>query len=264
MIAPIDKIKNLTTEDVISLFGEDILNSCFEEAFKFTNNLITDNSCYEALVSSDLETASYRTTSSSGGGTTALGWNDDNYLKNRRILFANREIKDSSPSVYLECAKLDSNISTTSASISTSIYYEYDPYTPKYYITNAGKLQIIPLDTGSALPTAEIYYMTYPRFGEQIIYSETHKLGSTNFSDIQKEAEHTLFYGIPIQARELVYIQMALNLIQYYMSDFVHEEEDTELSNLLASQVVSLDKDRKELLQFVVTKFGVGNMGDVK
>ena len=59
-------------------------------------------------------------------------------------------------------------------------------------------------------------------------------------------------------------IQMALNLIQYYMSDFVHEEEDTELSNLLASQVVSLDKDRKELLQFVVTKFGIGNMGDVK
>ena len=103
--------------------------------------------------------------------------------------------------------------------------------------------------------------MTFPRFGEQDKHSDTHRLRSSKFSDIQRENEHILFYGIPIQARELVYIQMALNLIQYYMSDFVHEEEDTELSNLLASQVVSLDKDRKEHLQFIVTKFGTGQLG---
>ena len=73
-----------------------------------------------------------------------------------------------------------------------------------------------------------------------------------------------LFYGVPRQAKELVYLQMALNLIQYYMANFVHDDEDTELSALLASQVAAIDRDRKEQLQFVVSTFGTDNMGDVK
>ena len=141
--------------------------------------------------------------------------------------------------------------------IDGSIYYENDNYNPKYYSTDTGALEILP-DASAAI----IYFMTYPRFGESNRYNDTHQLYNVNFSDVPKEAEVTLFYGIPTQARELVYIQMALNLIQYYMSDFVHEEEDTELSNLLGAQVVSLDRDKKEHLQFVVSSFGNDQLGE--
>ena len=255
MIAPIDKIKSLTTEDVQSLFGEDILNSCFEEAFKFVNNLITDNNVLEAISSSGLELTRYRQTTKNVSSGITLGWNDTDFLKNRRILFVNRR----AGSNYIEASKIPSNTSSTNAAIDGSIYYEDDSYNPKYYIANSGALEILPDATA-----ATIYYMTYPRFGEPVQHNDTHQFQATNFSDIVKENEHILFYGIPIEARELVYIQMALNLIQYYMSDFVHEEEDTELSNLLANQVVSLDKDRKEHLQFVVSKFGNNQLGDMQ
>ena len=256
MIAPIDKIKSLTTEDVQNLFGEDILNSCFEEAFKLVNNLITDNFVYEALASSDLNSSRYLQTSKNlTAGGNQLGWNDEDFLKNRRILFVNRRIG----SDYIQAVKLDSNTSATSAAINGSIHYEDDEYTPKYYATNLAKIEILPSTTA-----AQVYFLTYPRFGEPLVHNDTHQLTESNFSSTVKENEHTLFYGIPIQARELVYIQMALNLIQHYMADFVHEEEDTELSNLLGAQVVSLDKDRKEHLQFVVSNFGTNQLGDTQ
>lgn len=255
MIAPIEKIQALTTEDVQTLFGEDVLNSCFEESFKFVNNLITDESCYEALSTSDLESDRYKTTDKAVTTGNTLGWNDADYLKNRRILYVNRRVG----SDYIESSKIASNTAATSTAISGSIFYEDDPYTPKYYNSNDGKLEILPTTTA-----AIVYYMTYPRFGMNNKFNETHELSGSNFSNIQKEAEHTLFYGLPIQARELVYIQMALNLIQYYMSDFVHEEEDTELSNLLAAQVGSLDRERKEHLQFVVSTFGNSQLGEMK
>tara|TARA_R100000742_G_C4276722_1_gene98000 strand:+ start:145 stop:912 length:768 start_codon:yes stop_codon:yes gene_type:complete len=255
MIAPIDKIKSLTTEDVQNLFGEDILNSCFEEAFKFVNNLILDNFVYEALASSDLSSSRYLQTTKNHTSGNHLGWNDEDFLKNRRILFVNRRIS----SDYIEAVKLDSNTSATSAVINGSIHYEDDEYRPKYYVTNLAKIEILPTTTA-----AQVYFLTYPRFGESLSHNDTHQLTEANFSSIVKENEHTLFYGIPIQARELVYIQMALNLIQHYMADFVHEEEDTELSNLLGAQVVSLDKDRQEHLQFVVSNFGNNQLGDSK
>ena len=263
MIAPIDKIKALTTDDVQNLFGEDIINSCFEEAYKFVNSLITENNCYESLVATDLPSARYKTDTAVRLGAGALGWNDEQYLRNRRILYVNRKIKDISPEILIEASKIDPNISTTNMTLSGSIYYEEDPYAPKYYSTNLGKLQIVPLDDSSN-PTAEVYFLTYPIFGEADEYNDTHKLQSHNFSTISKAAEHMLFYGIPRQAKELVYLQMALNLIQYYMANFVHDDEDTELSALLASQVAAIDRDRKEQLQFVVSTFGTDNMGDVK
>jgi len=262
MIAPIDKIKSLTTDDVQNLFGDDILNSCFEEAYKFINSLISDNHCYEALVATDLPSTRYRIDTAVGVGLTK-GWNDDQFLRNRRILYVNRRILDSSPDIHIEASKIDPNNSKTSTTVSGSIYYEDDPYAPKYYSTNEGKLQIIPLDT-SANPVAEVYFLTYPVFGENDIYNDTHKLELHNFASISKTSEHMLFYGVPKQAKELIYLQMALNLIQYYMSNFVHDDEDTELSALLASQVAALDRDRKEQLQFVVTSFGTGNMGGVE
>ena len=254
MIAPIEKIKSLTTEDVQTLFGEDVLNVAFEEAFKFVNSLITDNACYEALVSSASLSDGYKTILKNISTGNKLGWNDDDFLRNRRILYVNRRL---SGSTYISASKIAANISTTNATVDGSIYYENDNYNPKYYSTDTGALEILP-DASAAI----IYFMTYPRFGESNRYNDTHQLYNVNFSDVPKEAEVTLFYGIPTQARELVYIQMALNLIQYYMSDFVHEEEDTELSNLLGAQVVSLDRDKKEHLQFVVSSFGNDQLGE--
>jgi hypothetical protein len=105
MIAPIEKIKSLTTEDVQTLFGEDVLNSAFEEAFKFVNSLITDNACYEALVSSYSNPEGYKTDSKTIPTGNKLGWNDDDFLRNRRILYVNRRLSGStyipSPSYFI-------------------------------------------------------------------------------------------------------------------------------------------------------------------
>ena len=53
-----------------------------------------------------------------------------------------------------------------------------------------------------------------------------------------------------------MYIQIAINLIQNYMADFVHEEEDTEMVNLLNNHLQSLSLSKKEHLEYVSNKYG--------
>ena len=44
------------------------------------------------------------------------------------------------------------------------------------------------------------------------------------------------------------------------MADFVHEEEDTELTTLLASQIAALNSAKTEQYKYVLAKYG----GDVE
>ena len=101
-----------------------------------------------------------------------------------------------------------------------------------------------------------VYNMTYPIFGDSTDInsnSNTHQLDTVTFRNATEDA---IFYGIPLLARKLVYTQTALNLIVGYLSRFVHEEEDTELVTLLNAHKQELELERKEELEFIVTRFG--------
>ena len=62
MIAPIDKIKKLLNDDIVTLFGEDIINKSFVDAYRVVNNLITDENVLEALFTQDLDDNKFSTT----------------------------------------------------------------------------------------------------------------------------------------------------------------------------------------------------------
>ena len=258
MIAPIDKIKNLLTDDVVTLFGDDILNNSFTEAWKLVNRLMTDSSVYHALSESEAPGTKFRT-ETKVGTVQILGWSDNDFLRNRRIIHVNRLVAGSSPEEWIQATKIEGNLATTKASLSSSLYYENDQYNPKYYHGYGAQIQILPTSDN-----LEVFFHTFPRFGLANQYNNTHRLEYVNFSQLTAVYEDSIFYGIPYQARQLVYIQMALNLIQYYLSDAIHEEEDKELTELIASQVVSLDKEKKEHLQFVVANYGTDNFGDME
>lgn len=253
---PLDNIKGLLTEDVVNLFGDSILNKSFETAWKLVNRLITDTHVYQALADSEALEERFRSTSKTGTAVNP-GWNSSDFLRNRRILFVNRQIDGASN--YIQATKIEGNLATTKASLSSSLYYENDQYNPKYYHGYGAQIQILPTSDN-----LEVFFHTFPRFGLANQYNNTHRLEYVNFSQLTAVYEDSIFYGIPYQARQLVYIQMALNLIQYYLSDAIHEEEDKELTELIASQVVSLDKEKKEHLQFVVANYGTDNFGDME
>ena len=86
--------------------------------------------------------------------------------------------------------------------------------------------------------------------------NSTFQLDGKNLSTISANEEDVIFIGIPHDARELVYIQIALNLIQNFMADFVHNEEDTEMVNLLNTHLQSLSLVKKENLEYISNKFG--------
>ena len=95
MIAPIDKIKKLLTDDIVALFGDEILNTSFTEAWKLVNRLMTDSSVYHALSESSGLGDKFRTVTKDGAATL-LGWNDNDFLRNRRIIHVNRQLDASS------------------------------------------------------------------------------------------------------------------------------------------------------------------------
>jgi hypothetical protein len=68
--------------------------------------------------------------------------------------------------------------------------------------------------------------------------------------------EDEIFHGLPTEARVLVYLDTALNLCMGYMSNYVQDDEDTELVSLLNSQVEYLTAKRSAELQRVVGQFG--------
>ena len=80
-------------------------------------------------------------------------------------------------------------------------------------------------------------------------------MNGLDFSTITKDNEKVLFYGIPGGAKELVYVQMALNLLQNYMSDFTFDEEDVELVNLAKEYATVLTLKKQEELEFIMPKY---------
>jgi hypothetical protein len=183
-------------------------------------------------------------------------------MKNRLMLKVERMILDSdgnTTSDYAE-AKEVNFLNKEKFTNSNSIYYENNKYKPVWYTDTDNKLQILPSDVVSESEQdakGRIYYITLPEMGvtESVLHS-TFDLAGKTFSTLTQNEEDIIFIGIPHDARELVYIQMALNLVQNYLSDFVYEEEDGEMVNLLNNHLQALSLSKKENLEFVTSRYG--------
>lgn len=261
MIAPIDKIKSLLNDDIVSLFGDDVINNAYTEAFKSVIGLIADEFILEDLTNSGLRLQAFHTSHSSDVSADAV-YNKANFTDNRRILSVLR--KNSSGTefddVYYEAVKIPTVLGQTKASNLNSIYYENDRWNPKYYIDEDGGIEILPLNNPSGAsinPKAKIFNITFPDFNQAPSnnFNYTFTLSGKNFSTITKSEESNLFYGIPGGAKELVYTEMALNLVQNYMADFVYDEEDQELVALAKEHAAALLQKKQEQMNFVLPKY---------
>lgn len=263
MIAPIDKIKTLLNDDIVSLFGDSVINDAYTNAYKIVNNLITDESVLDSLITSGVTVTKYQSTHTTTIDTDCP-WFAKNFCKNRRILSVQRKNSagDNYDDEYYECSKISTADATLGAVNPNSIRYENDRWNPKWYKTTGGQLFIIPKNTGVGVtyyPKGIIYWLTFPNFSTSLVGTalpQTFDLSNKNFSQFTAVSEGELFYGIPGGAQELLYIEMALNIIQSYMADFVYNEEDTELVSLVKEHAAALLAKKNEEMNYVMAKYG--------
>ena len=261
MIAPIDKIKSLLNEDIVSLFGEDVINNAYIEAYRSIIGLIANEFVLEDLANSGLRRTNYFTSHSSNVNSDAL-YNTANFADNRRLLSVLRKNTsgDNFDSVFYEATKIPTIHGKNKANNMNSIFYENDRWNPKYFIDEYGKVEILPQNYGLSGEThaqAQIFFITFPDFNASFDSNLTYTfdLNGKNFSTIGKNEEDTLFYGIPGGAKELLYVEMTLNLLQNYMADFIYDEEDKELVDLAKEHGAALTIKKTQQVEFVLSKY---------
>jgi len=256
---PIEFMQFLLGEEIFTLFGDSMLNEAFESAFQTVSEFIEDSVILENLGNSnsysEIVTATYNAQSFSYGKRIL------------RVLRENTTDEDTftDTQYYYPCRKISQH--NDNAFNPNSIFYENDPFDPVWYISDDGGIKIAPKDASSQ-PVGKVYYMSFPKFGlgKEDDANITHNLGNTsgfnNFSLIGGTDEEQIFYGLPIEARVLVYLDMALNLCMGYISNHVQDDEDTELVTLLNAQVEFLTGKRQAELQRIVGQFGAAkNIG---
>ena len=261
--SPIEFIQFIIGDEVFSLFGDKMLNESFETAFSEITDLIHNDIILENLTESSAWNTSVQ---------TVYGANQfiDGYPK--RILNVVRqnttdEDSDGSEQYYYSARKVK-NLNDESIN-PNSIFYENDSFNPVCFITNTGGIDILPKNSASH-PTGKVYYMSYPKFGvgTEIDSNQTHNLGelsgNQNFSLVSSESEDEIFFGLPIDARKATYYSMALNLVHGYLNNYVQEDEDLELVNLLKSQSEALLGEKGMQINILTNKYGLTNQKSTK
>ena len=148
--------------------------------------------------------------------TTALeDANGMDATEEKKILLVTREIANSGLEVrectavplaqFLKCADSGSIYFATAE----SPVYTYDAGT-----ANDVKLKVLPVP--SAQQAAKIYHYNYPT------------------SDISGD---DTIAGLPNTVLQAVVLKMCINILNAYISDFVQDEEDTELQQMLTAQM---------------------------
>ena len=259
---PIEYIQFLMGEEIFTLFGDTMLNEAFESAFKTVSEYIEDSIILENLGNSN----------SYSEAVTAT-YNAQSFAYEKRILRVlrqnhNDEDTTADTNYYYPCRKISQH--NDNAFNPNSIYYENDPFDPVWYITDSGGIKIAPLQTADQ-PVGKVYYMSFPKFGVGKEEDEniTHNLGNTsgwhNFSLISSVDEEEIFHGLPVEARVLVYLEMALSLCLGFISNHVQDDEDIELVSLLNAQVEFLNGKRQGEFQRIVSQFGASkDLGEAK
>lgn len=104
---------------------------------------------------------------------------------------------------------------------STSIYKATE-YSPVYaFTTDGGNTSLTIFPTPDASETAKVYYFAYPT---------TDVTGATSIA------------GFPNELEQAVVLKASINILQTYISDFVQDEEDSEMIAMLQGQLSSLEK----------------------
>ena len=250
---PIEYIQFLLGEELFSLFGDLMLNEAFESAFKSISEIIEDSVILENLGNSNSYVESVTAT-----------FNAKAFSYEKRILKVLRqnttdEDSDGTDQYYYTCRKVVNHLDNTYNP--HSIYYVNDSFDPTYFINTDGGIEIRPKDA-SAQPVGKVYYMSFPKFGVGVGVDSgiTHDLGEmsgmSNFSLINASNESEIFHGLPVQAREAVYLVMAINLCYGLLSNHIQDDEDEELVALLNSQIEYLVKKSEVEIKRIAEQYG--------
>tara|TARA_Y100001938_G_C8068750_1_gene421852 strand:- start:813 stop:1706 length:894 start_codon:yes stop_codon:yes gene_type:complete len=255
--SPIEFIQFIIGDEVFGLFGDKMLNEAFETAFTEISDLIKSDVILENLTKSD-----GRWVTNIQPTYGAAGFFDTYPKRIIKVVRLNStdEDSDGSEQNYYTARKII-NLDDQ-ATNSHSIYYENDPFNPAWCVTSNGGIDIIPKNS-SVVPSGKIYYMTYPKFGvgTEIDSNQTHNLGDNsglqNFSLVSSQDEDEIFIGVPLDARKAIYYSMALNLVHGYLNNYVQEDEDLELVNLLQSQSEGLLAEKGLQVAMITNKYGL-------
>ena len=134
----------------------------------------------------------------------------------KKILLVLR--RESSGGVRRECTPV--SISDYYRTMDTNSIYLATKHTPIYaYVTNGGNtnISLFPLPTASE--TAMIHYFEYPSLSDLAV---------------------STIAGFPDEAFQAICLKASINILQAYISDFVQDEEDTEMLQMLQAQLQSL------------------------
>ena len=136
MIAPIDKLKSLLSNDIVSLFGDDAINDVYIHTFKYVLSLMTDESVIQALAQTSLTSINLYTPHASDTDTDVT-YSKINFTKDRRILKVERKHTNgaSVDNVFYECRKVDTLLGKSGKLVNNhSIHFSNDKWDPVYYV----------------------------------------------------------------------------------------------------------------------------------
>ena len=137
-------------------------------------------------------------------------------VEGKKVLLVVREESGSGPG--RECTPVSIQDFET-AKDSTSIY-EATKYSPVFaYTTDAGATSLSIYPTPTATETVKVYYFAYPALSD---------LGVSTID------------GFPDEVLSAVCFKAAANMLSTYISDFVQDEEDQEMLNMLSAQLQTL------------------------
>jgi hypothetical protein len=125
---------------------------------------------------------------------------------------------DASGGKYRECQPLEKH--HFDAATDTDSLYLATKHTPVYTLyNNAGTTTLYVSPTTTTDETASIYYFEYPT------------------SDQTGQSTIT---GLPNEVLHAVALKASIGILQAYISDWVQDEEDQEIQNMLNNQIVTL------------------------
>ena len=165
-------------------------------------------------------------------------------VEDRKILKVTRTDADSS-GIERECVYLD-RPAFSAAQDSNSIYYA-TVNSPVYHLdtANAGAatLKIMPVPTTPQ--KGRIWYFQYV----------TGSLPDGTITDLTEAQVNTHLF-MPSNSMHAIALKSAINILQAYISDFVQDEEDAEMVQMIQAQLKGLQTDYQQEMQRFMDEAG--------
>ena len=161
-------------------------------------------------------------------------------VEGKKVLKVTR-VDANSSGIERECIPLD-RTSFASAKDSGSIYFASN-YSPVYRLDslNAATTVVIYPDCNNSGQEGNIWYFPYV----------TSSSPDSDITDLTEATLNTAVY-LPNNAIYVIALKSAINILRAYVSDFVQDEEDSEIQQMLEAQASSLEKSfQSEMVRFM-------------